>query len=197
MNIQIDKLSKVTTIATVTFLSLGLITTHPAIAREMTTEEAIPLTSTLEGFNSVIAGLGTLQAFDSGTVADWSTEYTSSGSTLSAIGTINGSPLNLNYSGTLSGQFGVEDLTWTGNWTGSLGNTFISATDSATFFYDSQSSGYGALDFAQDGILNTSSLVASRSLFNYFVRGTEVLGGITVGIGVGVSTRLVRKLNFW
>ncbi len=58
--------------------------------------------------------------------------------------------LILNGNGSLSGNVGSENVTWTGNWLGTLGTSFILADDSGTFQYD-ETDGYTQLDFVQLG----------------------------------------------
>ena len=158
--------------------------------RAMTVPEAMSYASTLEGYEFVLWGLQSLEGFDSPMeVQNWSLTFDSIGTnSFIASGSINSKLFSLNYSGNLSGTFGSTDMTWLGNWTGSLGDELIDATDTATWIFDSGLGLYTGMDFLQEGSLETLGVGGgiTPSGFKFWsIIGLEVLGTTIAGVGTG------------
>jgi hypothetical protein len=158
--------------------------------RAMTVPEAMSYASTLEGYEFVLWGLQSLEGFDSPMeVQNWSLTFDSIGTnSFIASGSINSKLFSLNYSGNLSGTFGSTDMTWLGNWTGSLGDELIDATDTATWIFDSGLGLYTGMDFLQEGSLETLGVGGgiTPSGFGFWsIIGLEVLGTTLAGVSTG------------
>jgi hypothetical protein len=176
------------TLGTVAVFSIPLLYNSPAHAqRAMTVPEAMSYASTLEGYEFVLWGLQSLEGFDGPMeVQNWSMDFDSIGTnSFTASGSVNGKSLSLTYSGNLSGTFGSTDMTWLGNWTGSLGDESIDATDTATWIFDSGLSLYTGMDFLQEGSLGTPDItsdITPASFRFWTVIGVEALGTAAGGV---------------
>ncbi len=109
---------------------------------------------------------------------------------MNLVGTIGDLDLVLNGQAVLSGEVGTEDLSWTGNWLGSLGEEFITADDTGNLALEG-TQGYTTLDFQQLGFQGfgswsgTSTAALSSEIGGSFVSGWS---GIGLGIGGNVSS---------
>jgi hypothetical protein len=149
-----------------------------AKASNITGLQGITLNSAIEGLNSIWGGIQEVYTGLISSTGTYNVDFDNDSATLGLSAVVDGDALALTYNGALSGTGGVTDLTWSGVWSGTLGSNSISASDSATYYFDPVAGGYTSLDFAQSGSINPP----------WWVRGAEVLGGVTIGIGVGVST---------
>ncbi|MGK7955181.1 MAG: hypothetical protein AB4063_07955 [Crocosphaera sp.] len=179
------------TLGTVAVFSIPLLYNSPAHAqRAMTVPEAMSYASTLEGYEFMLWGLQSLEGFDGPMeVQNWSMDFDSIGTnSFTASGSVSGKPLSLTYSGNLSGTFGSTDMTWLGNWTGSLGDESIDATDTATWIFDSGLGLYTGMDFLQEGSLGTPDItsdITPASFRFWTIIGVEALGTVAGGIVSG------------
>ena len=177
-------------IAALAILGIVLASNNSAYGASMTFNEAMSLTATLEGYASVLLGLQDEIGFGAGENLDWDIEFSSSGATFSSTGFLDESPLTLNYSGTLTGNPGVEDLTWSGNWSGSLGSNSITATDTATFLLSDNDGVYTTLNFEQAGSASPGWGVAAAETLIGGAVGGVVSGWNPLGIIGGANAGL-------
>ncbi len=110
---------------------------------------------------------------------NWSGSFDQNSWSYSGSGIFGGKALQLNYSGSLSGQNGQDIIvSFTGN--GSLGNDPLTMTGETRWFYDSQVDDYIDFDFEQLTKIGASSLWG-------WVLGAETVVGVGAGVAVGVG----------
>jgi hypothetical protein len=109
------------------------------------------LTSILTGYESILLGLDEVGMGGQVNVFDHSLLFSGQFAAFTMTGSVGGMYFTLDGQGVLAGEVGTEDLTWTGNWLGTLGATsIIFADDFGNFIFD-ETDGYTQLDFFQSG----------------------------------------------
>lgn len=176
------------TITTFTALSTSIRTPVYAETTTINIPQLMSLFSTLEGYSFIFGGLSEngINLNSLGTkpnLVNLRYSFSESGSTLVSSGIVDNQAFSLNYSGTLSGDYPNEDMSWVGTWSGSLGSSIIQATDTATFLFNPALGGYDGLDFRQSGSLtnDVQSLNSLFSLKGWIIAGSEAIGGGIVG----------------
>ena len=178
-------------------LSLGADYGKPntVLAQEVsaTWAETINLTSILTGYESILLGLEEVGMGGEVAVFDHSLIFSETIAAFTMTGTIGDMDLILNGQGFLSGDVGDEDLSWTGNWLGTLGTQFFTADDTGTFSVNG-TDGYTNLNFQQSGFKDSDMWDATTTGELTSNIGGSLLPGWarsgTEGIGGEVSTAL-------
>ncbi len=179
----------VKTLKTISLLSLGilgsLVPFSSVFAVELTGGQAMSLTASMEGYAFLI---DTLRLNNSLSIQEneeltWASSFSDSGSSFTSSGLVGGKQLNLSYTGSFSGVPDVENLTWSGTWSGSLDSTPIIATDSGTFVLNADGS-YTDLLFDQSSSVFLNSTVSPTAV-SPTVSGIEKLIGSWTGRFLG------------
>ncbi len=179
-----------TVIITAFILPLGFnhCLTPSAVAQSATWGETMSLTSILIGYENIVLGLDEIGMGGEIDVIDHSLIFSDTIAAFTMIGRVGDMELILNGNGSLLGDVGSEDIGWTGNWLGTLGNQFLIADDSGNFTFD-ETNGYTQLNFSQSGskdfvdiwdVQTTGDLTSNinDSLLPGWARpGTEGIGG--------------------
>ena len=141
------------TAAAVAVLPLGVGTLAPpaAVAISATWGETITLTSILTGYESILLGLEEVDMGGEVKVFEHFLTFSETFAAFTMTGTIGDMHFTLDGSGLLAGEVGSEDLTWTGNWLGTLGGTSIIFADEVGNLTFDAVDGYTQLDFFQFG----------------------------------------------
>jgi hypothetical protein len=161
----------------VTSTSILLPASAIELNRDITGGEAMVLTATTEGYAFLIDSLRINESINRDINLTWEAAFTDSTVNFTSSGFMGGKNLVLNYSGGFtSGVPSVENLTWSGNWSGFLGNDSIDATDSASFLLGSDGS-YTGLQFTQNSSISNliTTGVTTSDTKTTIVTGVEAL----------------------
>ncbi|MBI4579333.1 MAG: PEP-CTERM sorting domain-containing protein [Planctomycetes bacterium] len=166
----------------------------------MSAREALSVFAAMEGVNGMLMGIQDYGGYDIGSEFALSGTYSEHGAEVTiSSASLNGAPLNLSFSGSLSGTWG-ENLAWSGTWTGSHGSETVSGNDLGVWLWDASDAGYYGFDFDQSG---ESGSLLTLAKVPWWVRGLEVAGGVAAGavtrsvrVGVGAGIGL-WKLSSW
>lgn len=162
--------------------------TPSAVAQSATWGETMSLTSILIGYENIVLGLDEIGMGGEIDVIEHSLIFSETIAAFTMIGRVGEMELILNGNGSLLGDVGSEDIGWTGNWLGTLGNQFLIADDFGSFTFD-ETNGYPQLNFSQSGskdfldtwdALTTGDLTSNinDSVLPGWARpGTEGIGG--------------------
>lgn len=140
---------------------------------ELTARQAMTLHSIVGGLQGTMRGLQALYLIDEGEMLPWSVAYTESGATLTASGLLDGVPVSLTGTGTLTGVAGA-DIGWAATWAGTYGAEPLTGTDAAVWHWDAALGAYGSMDRTFDGRVGAASDTwidtGASLLFNLFNR---------------------------
>jgi hypothetical protein len=179
----------VKTLKTMSLLSLGilgsLVPFSSVFATEITGGQAMSFFASQEGYAFLI---DTLRLNNSLSIQEnekltWASSFSDSGSSFTSSGLVGGKQLNLSYTGSFSGVPDVENLTWSGTWSGSLDSNPISATDYGSFILGADGS-YTDLLFEQTSSFSSNSTVSPRGVsptVSGFEKLIAVVGGGVLG----------------
>jgi hypothetical protein len=153
---------------------------NSAMGTTLSVFEAMNIITMLEASTSALTTLSDVKN-STDFNASWDGTFSNSGWTYSLLGNFDGNPLNLNYVGTLNGDFGENIVvSFTGN--GNLGSEPLNIGGQMTWLYDSTLDDYLEMDFEQ------LTKIGENSLWGWVVGaeiGLGVATGVAVGIGVG------------
>ncbi|HAC66221.1 MAG TPA: hypothetical protein DCF68_22475 [Cyanothece sp. UBA12306] len=163
------------------------------------------LHSILTGYQSILLGLDEVGVTEEVNVIDQNLIFSDDFAALNINAKVGGLDLILNGNGSFSGNVGSENVTWTGNWLGTLGTSLIIADDSGTFQYDG-TDGYTQLDFLQSGsqdfdfwdgttIGELTSTMNGSVLPGWSRPGTNGVGGAVSQVRADLETQFLFSGN--
>ena len=204
----------VKTLKTISILSLGilgsLVPFSSVFATELTGGQAMSFVASQEGYAFLIdtLRLNNALSIQENEKLTWASSFSDSGSSFTSSGLVGGKQLNLSYTGSFSGVPDVENLTWSGTWSGSLDSTPISATDYGSFILNADGS-YTDLLFEQTSSFSSNSTVSPRGVPPTVSGVEKVISALTGGVlgwlfkgvlippgALDVAARVVSEI-FW